>query len=141
MKSSSEQPVAQARPIGYRRLVAAAYWLPALVWVALITYQSLRPFDPGRSHPETEPPDYVLHTAAYFVIGLLLFPACRRQWSLTARAAALIAVLLGMAHGLLDEWLQTYVPGREAQLHDVLTNFLGLVLAQGAILLFRRGRR
>lgn len=94
-------------------------WLPALAWAALIFALSSRPTIPvdlqlGR--------DKLAHFAAYTVLGLFLGRA-RRASGLSALAAA----LLGLAYAASDEWHQSFVPGRSADVADWLADALGVL--------------
>jgi alkylation response protein AidB-like acyl-CoA dehydrogenase len=50
------------------------------------------------------------------------------QPRLRAWQARILAVLLSVAHGGLDEWHQAYVPGRYPSLNDVAADSLGAIL-------------
>ncbi|NPV66971.1 MAG: VanZ family protein [Anaerolineae bacterium] len=58
------------------------------------------------------------HMIAYGVLALLLARALV-AWGVTARRAAILAVLLALAYALLDEAHQALVPGRHASLTDI----------------------
>lgn len=81
------------------------------------------------------------HYAAYFVLALLLAFALGRGaygW----RGAGRI-LLLCLAYGLFDEWHQSLVPGRTADVRDVRNDMIGAMLAVAVLHLMRRsgGRR
>lgn len=76
-----------------------------------------------------------LHVVAYGLLGALDFRAVRgaqRGWLLRWSA---IAVLLATTVASLDEWHQSYVPGRTATPRDVVIDMAGAMLAQ---FLFKR---
>lgn len=60
-----------------------------------------------------------------------------RRWHLRA---AVLAVLVVFAVACLDEFHQSFIPGRTAAFHDVILDTLGGVFAQMLILLFWRPR-
>lgn len=66
-------------------------------------------------------PDWAGHGAAYAVLGAVLdrglFPA-----------PAPLAVASATAHGVLLEWLQKSVPGRSAEVADVVADAVGSFL-------------
>ena len=65
-----------------------------------------------------------LHVAVYAGLTWLW---CRylESRSLHIRTAALLAVVVAMTYGTLNEWAQLYVPGRTADVGDVVFNFVG----------------
>ena len=60
-----------------------------------------------------------------------------RRWHLRA---AVLGVLVTFAVACLDEFHQTFIPGRTGVFHDVILDTMGGVFAQVLILLFWRGR-
>jgi VanZ family protein len=71
-----------------------------------------------------DPADKAAHFAAFSLLTLLLW---------RASGMPLFAVGAALAFGALDEWRQTYVPGRESDARDFLADLAG-VLATGALL-------
>lgn len=70
--------------------------------------------------------DKVVHFAVYGLLGVLI-----RRLGRGARFA-LISVLLASAYGASDEWHQSFVPGRAAELADWVADTLGAAVAVGA---------
>ncbi len=73
--------------------------------------------------------DIVGHLTLYAVLGPLLLSTI---WSWRASTSyllsnALVAVCLGVAYGVLDEYHQSFVPGRSASALDVLVDSVGVV--------------
>ncbi len=115
-----------AAPVdGFRpRHHGPAYALLA-AWCALVWYLSSRP-DPGDTVGFlVELPDYVLHGAEFAAGGFL---AARAFSHLRAPPGWLTAICFCVFFGVLDEWHQSYVPGRCADLADVLSDGIGAVL-------------
>jgi VanZ family protein len=73
------------------------------------------------------PWDKLAHAATFGTITFSLWLACGQRWLLSCAGVALTIALY-------DEWRQLALPGREADLADLLANCLGIVLA----LLFAR---
>ena len=74
-------------------------------------------------------PDYVAHAINYGVLTVLLVWACAAgDWS--AMTAPLIgsAVILAVLLGIADEFHQSFIPGREATVRDVLADAVGAVV-------------
>ena len=101
-------------------------WLPVVVYMAAIFVASSSSNPPVPS----DVTDVSLHTVAYFGLTMLLIRALARgAWSgvtLTTLAAAwAIAVL----YGVTDEWHQSFVPNRQAELRDVGSDAIGAFVA------------
>ena len=65
------------------------------------------------------------HAAAYAVLWTL--------WWLTLGRNAFLALVLTVGYAFLDEWHQTFVPGRHGRLFDVGIDTLGALLAMAAL--------
>jgi len=95
-------------------------WAASVAWMALLWVLSAQP---GTSL-ESPLPDKILHFAAYAVLGALLYTGSgggRRGW--------VIAVAVSSAYGLLDECHQSFVPGRDVALGDLLSDVAGSAVA------------
>lgn len=104
-------------------LAAALYWASSL---------------PGVPSPEDPalygvflwlPPalQNALHVPAYATLTLAWRWALR-AWLRTPNACALATCAIALACGLLDEWNQSFVPGRFASLTDIVLNGVGVAL-------------
>jgi len=108
------------------------YYLPALLWAALIFTLS--------SIPRLTPPpvglrlsDKVYHFIEFAIFGLLLMRALSYYYGPAGRLTALRrAVLLGILWGVLDEFHQLFVTGREAGVMDALADAGGILAAAAA---------
>ncbi len=111
------------------------YQGPAIFWAMLIFVLSSLPDIPGpRLGVEFE--DKWGHVVVYTILGILLaraffqqrrFPSCRRNY-------ILIAIIIGIVYGISDEYHQSFVPGRFADVVDALADTLGIIIG---VLLFR----
>ena len=111
--------------------IARAAWGAALAYAVLLTYLLLTPHPlwllgyTGRVIETTVDgtiSGYIQHGLAYAVLAWLLVSASR-----TASGSWQIAcVLLALAHGILAEWLQGFVPARHSIWPDGLANVVGL---------------
>lgn len=121
----------------------AAY---ALAWMTVIFILSSIP---GTVRPEDEeyyrvflwlPPQIqnLLHIPVFGVLSWLWLQAfqCRR---LQPRHAAAAAILLTGVYGVLDEWHQSFVPGRYGSFTDLSLDVLGALL--GVLVGLRLRRR
>jgi hypothetical protein len=128
----------------------AWYWLPVLVWMALILVLSGRSDLPVRSNPatgEVAGTTYwtakAAHVLEYAVLGGLIFRAATARGGGIALAPLRVTVWVVAAatvFGMVDELRQSFVPGREPRLSDVVldgASALGMV----TVVLIRRRLR
>ena len=106
--------------------VVRAYLWPLLLLITLFLASGM----PHLAAPEIElglPRDKVLH---FLFFGLLatsiIRTPCFQRGSLLQIA---VVILLGASLGGLDEFRQSFTPGREVELHDWYANVLGTVVA------------
>ena len=113
-------------------------WGPALLYMALIfvlSSQSKLPTAPGIFGW-----DKLQHLIAYGVMGILLFRAA--SLSPLARASAYRqAFVIGAIYGALDEYHQSFVPGRNMDFMDWATDVIGLLLGLAILEIARRRNR
>ena len=110
------------------------YWTPVVGYAALIFFLS------SLSHPEIYVPsplmglgDKILHAIEYGVLAILMYRAFRYAggaWS--ASHALLLAIVASTTYGLTDEIHQLFVPLREADAWDLLTDAVGSSVAAWA---------
>jgi VanZ family protein len=78
--------------------------------------------------------DKILHAGAYAVMSALVTWAMARGRLREATGRALLAgVLVAVAYGATDEWHQAFVPGRHADVFDLIADAAGALAAAGAI--------
>ena len=100
-------------------------WLPPLAWMALIFVLSAQPDLPGVPGPWL---DTLLkktgHALSYGLLTWLYWRALRPRLRATA-SLRVVCVSLAVAYALSDEYHQTFVPGRNGRLSDVLVDGVG----------------
>jgi len=125
-------------------------WWPALAWAAIISVLSTGSFTsdntahfivpflhwllPRASHQTIEFLHHLIrkcaHFTEYFILSLLIFRGIRsgeKGWHLRW---ALTTVLIVAGYAALDEFHQSFVPGRQAAVGDVLIDASGGIAAQ-----------
>lgn len=120
------------------------YWLPVFAWAGLIfALSSIPSLESGL--PKSG--DLVLrklgHLIEYAVLALLLLRAFGAH-GLSPRSRSTAAALISLLYAVLDEYHQSFVPGREGSPRDVLLDALGIGLGIGirlALSLPLRSRR
>lgn len=107
-------------------------WGPVAGFMALIFLLSAQSDLPAVERVS----DKTLHVAAYFVFGLLVLRATHRGFGPLRAVPALVAMLLALAYGALDEWHQSWVPGRTPSVLDWVADGIGAGLACAAVALW-----
>jgi VanZ family protein len=106
-------------------------WAVAVAYMALMFLASS---GPGVALPPVRNVDKVLHAGAYGVLSALVAWALARGRLRSAPVRVLVAaVVISTAYGASDEWHQLFVPGRQADLADLLADALGALAAAVAI--------
>lgn len=122
-------------PSARRRTVWWAAWLAAY-WLALLAATHV----PWRAARRIEHADKVGHFIAYAILAALLYATGR----LVFRRSAWLLVgiyLLCAVYATIDEWLQTFVPRRTADVYDWCADLAGAACALGICVLIRRRDR
>lgn len=110
-----------------RRAVAGLAWTVVVAYMALIWHLSSRSRIPGLESPPFPHFDKVLHACAFGGLAFLLllaFLASRR----CGRAWTGWSVLGATLYGVVDELHQSYVPGRSADVLDLVADGGGAIL-------------
>lgn len=108
-------------------------FIGALVWAALLFWQSSSPDAGSFLSFLPEGSDKVLHAGAYLVLAALLTLALGNP--VTAGVAAL-------AYGVTDEIHQMFVPGRFPGVGDLVADAIGAALGAGLVAyLLHRSKR
>ena len=103
---------------------------PGLVMIVIFVVSSL---------PEVSPalcglPDVGAHALAYCGLGVTLVRALAgAKWAGVTRSRALGAILLSTAYGLTDELHQWFVPGRVAEVLDLIADTVGAAVGVGLV--------
>jgi VanZ family protein len=109
---------------------ALRFWGPLLAYMALIFWMSSRQVPAAFAGT----PDYLLHGGGYFVFGVLSVRAVARGLASPRSVSVLAAgVAIAVLYGASDEWHQSFVPGRDPSLLDLLADSVGALLAAGTI--------
>lgn len=101
------------------------YWLPLITWAIIIIIISSIP---GETLPEigTEFWDKLAHLFIYLIFSLLFIRALK---NLPREINHLIIVYsLSLLFALFDELHQYFIPGRDVEMPDLLSNWLGIFI-------------
>jgi VanZ family protein len=81
--------------------------------------------------------DKLFHASAYAIFSWLIYRAVARPTPLVNHIHT-ISALLGIGYAATDELHQLFVPGRQAELSDLLADILGIITVQLVIYYGRR---
>lgn len=117
---------------------AAAWWSAAAAYGGLIFLASSRPEPLGIQHLPLFA-DKAIHAAVYGGLSFVLWKALRGSLrDASARRVALLALGLTTLYGVSDEFHQSFVPGRSADVFDVAADAVGAGLVQWLVVIRRR---
>ena len=107
----------------------AVWWLAFVSWAVVLWWLSSRPG--SGALPAIPHLDKVLH-AGYFFLGGVLFQtalSCGER-AITTRTRIILGLLVALSVGLMDEYHQTFTPGRSGNdPWDILADVVGGCLA------------
>ncbi|HEV2129330.1 MAG TPA: VanZ family protein [Thermomicrobiales bacterium] len=116
------------------------HFLPALSVMAVIFTFSDQPKLPQIPSLSTQITSVAGHFTVYLVLALLLWWALG-VFDLSTRQRYAIAFVIATLYGISDEWHQSFVPGRQPDVLDVLTDAIGVTTGLLAIHLAHRSER
>ncbi len=109
-------------------------WFLVACWLLVIIGLSSIP-DLGTREQKIPWSDKLAHVCEYGVLGILFVRALTAKRPQSRGAVvrlALLAALIGMGVGSLDEWYQTHTPGRSSGPGDVAADTIGAALGGAA---------
>ena len=69
----------------------------------------------------------IYHFAVFFLFAFFLFAVIKKDKKIKAKYIVIV-VIISIVYAVLDEFHQTFVPGRDASIRDILTDTLGIFL-------------
>lgn len=108
-------------------LFRLSLWTPPVIWAGLIFLFSSLTVTPTS---EFYWKDFIIkktaHIVEYGVFATLLYRALRGS-GVEKLNAALISILIAVVYGATDEFHQSFTPGREPRVRDVVFDTIGAV--------------
>lgn len=110
------------------------YWVPVLLYLGVIFLISSIPnVDLGVKFV-----DKFAHIVEYGILGYLLMRAISSTKRLSLKTSFLFIILFILVYGVCDEMYQSFIPGRNPSLSDLIFDLIGG--AFGGILFYRSSR-
>ena len=98
-------------------------WGPAVLWAGVLFLSSSTSDVIGASLFDWVPAgDKLAHLVVYGILGALLAHGRRRQGEISRT----VLILAGALYGALDEWHQSFVPGRQVSALDWVADLCGV---------------
>lgn len=115
--------------VGERHTRFLSLWAPVVLYMAAIFYVSSLPEPP----PIPAGTDKPLHLSAYFGLTIVVVRAVAGGWPRRIGArTAVAALLIAIGYGVTDEAHQMFVPGRTADVYDLLSDVMGAIAGAAA---------
>ncbi len=112
-------------PTSRRTIITAIiYWFFTFIYMGIIFYLSSLSNIDLNNFPENF--DRVVHACVYFLLALLIYLSLNKSG--TKRYVFILAFLISVLYGISDEFHQSFVPGRDASVYDLLADALGALL-------------
>ena len=107
-------------------IIAIAYrlfaWAPPVLWMGFLFFLSGLEIRTGLSFVGL---DKLVHVILYSVLGASF---AWSRWRTGSKIPGSILVLVGATYGYLDEWHQSFVPGRFQSWGDGFADVTGLII-------------
>ena len=123
--------------VSFQKKYVAVSWGVTIIIAIFIFYMSSRTFPSGGGKGYLS---YVYHFTVFFALALfLLLASLKGRFN---KEIFILAIILSIVYGIIDELHQYFVPGRYADIHDVFMNAAGILLAGilYSLTLFRRNK-
>jgi len=101
-------------------------WAAVAAYMAVIFFLSSQSSLPGLGFRWE---DKLMHVVAFAGLGVLALNASHGGLRKPALGATVVAMLLTTGYGMLDEFHQSTVGGRDASIGDVAADFVGALVA------------
>ena len=102
--------------------------VPSLLWMTVIFALSSQPQFPQPFGWSAFLMSVVAHLLLYGTLAVLLLIGLKHR-SRPRRSTYLLAVVIAVGYGVTDEIHQSFVPGRDASLFDLVVNATGAAVA------------
>jgi len=106
----------------------ASSWLPVILWASLIfTFSSMTVGSASEFYLQ----DFLIkksaHLIEYGILAILLYRALL-NYDVNTNKALFFAILIAGLYGVSDEFHQSFTPGREPAVRDVIIDMVGATI-------------
>jgi VanZ family protein len=104
------------------------FWVPLVAWLLVIHNLSATP---STEMPTIDIPhaDKIFHVVEYFVLGILLIRAFDKSgFNVSLAKLTVLAIIIALCYGVLDELYQRSIPGRECDIFDFIADSAGAII-------------
>src|SRR4030042_3856987 len=106
-----------------KRVVLILHWIPVIFWMGVIFFLSTLPESMTRGRYILS--DKVCHAGEYFILSFFLLVALLRTTNLEVTSCLWIVFAWVAVYGLSDEIHQLYVPTRQCEIRDLISDVSG----------------
>lgn len=108
---------------------ALKYQVPLVVWAVIVYFLSVDP-DLRRMFNTSAGLDKIIHALLYFVLCWLAWRAFHKQdlYSMLRNGAFLGAFIFCLVYSVMDEYNQSFIPGRTPEFFNVVADMGGALL-------------
>lgn len=100
-----------------------ASWLLVFIWMGIIFYSSSLP---ASTIPNLFPlQDIIFHILVYLMLAFFLSYALKNTYNLSLIVITIITIIFGVIYGIINEWYQGFIPGRQSSSFDVIIDGIG----------------
>ena len=114
-------------------------WIPLVVWIAIIFGLSSIPNVSPENVRFPSWTDKFAHFFEYMVFALLYYRGLSYDRKVRKLLYFLLVLMTGFALAGLDEYYQSFIPGRDSDVMDILADLTGVVA--GTAIFFTIGER
>jgi len=109
------------------------YWLPVIVWSLIIFFLSSLPTAPiTKVYWREFAIKKSAHVIEYAIFTILMYRALKES-GVEKKEAGVYSIIMAVLYGISDEFHQSFTPGRDPRIRDIIFDTIGSLLAIYAI--------
>lgn len=106
------------------------YWLPVLVWGTVIfSFSATHAIVVSNVHAWDFLVHKIAHFCEYFILSALIYRALHGTTKVRGKYLLLMTLTLTVLYSVTDEFHQSFTPGREPRIRDVIIDSFGSAVA------------
>lgn len=106
------------------------YWLPTVVWAGIIFWFSSRAtITTTQVYWQDFTVKKTAHVFVYAVLAVLVYRSLKFTTKLDRSSLLIVTLLLTVGYALTDEFHQSFTPGREPHLRDIVIDAAGAAVS------------